>query len=33
MSLNILEKNIKEYLSLDTFPNKEVTHIKLFYSY
>lgn len=31
--VNILEKNIKEYLSLDTFPNKEVTEIKLFYSY
>ena len=31
--VNILEKNIKEYLSLDTFPNKEVTEIKLFYSH
>jgi hypothetical protein len=31
--VNILEQKIKEYLSLDTFPNKEVTEIKLFYSH
>jgi hypothetical protein len=31
--LNILEQKIKEYLSLDTFPNKEITEIKLFYSH
>jgi hypothetical protein len=29
--LNILEKVINEYISLDTFPSKEITEIKLFY--
>jgi hypothetical protein len=29
--LDILEKVIKENISLDTFPSKEITEIKLFY--
>jgi len=30
--ISVLEKVIKEYISLDTFPSKEITEIKLFYN-
>jgi hypothetical protein len=30
--LDILEKEIRKYISLDTFPSKEITEIKLFYN-